>query len=139
MPMPSQRSWMACMDRFGSSKTAPLSRFNSNIDHFSPSPETPDPFHFISSNPGDINAMKSAEKNPQLVMLSDWDHLTAAEYQKVQEDTRLNFMFVPQFHSVPSSRLILIIPVVLTVFSSTAAGPSIVRVPRTYRALSYHI
>lgn len=34
--------------------------------------------------------MQKAEKKPHLVMLSDWDHLTAAEYQKVQEDTRVN-------------------------------------------------
>ncbi|KAJ5099639.1 Multicopper oxidase type 2 [Penicillium argentinense] len=56
----------------------------------SPAPQTPDPFHFISNNPTDIAAMKKAEQDPQLIMLSDWDHLTAAEYQKVQEDTGVN-------------------------------------------------
>lgn len=34
--------------------------------------------------------MQKAEKKPHLVTLSDWDHLTSAEYQKVQEDTRVN-------------------------------------------------
>lgn len=33
--------------------------------------------------------MQNAEKNPQLVMLSDWDHLTSNEYHKVMEDSRL--------------------------------------------------
>ncbi|KAJ5191558.1 Multicopper oxidase type 2 [Penicillium cinerascens] len=55
-----------------------------------PGPETLDPFHLISTNPTDIAAMQKAEKNPHLVMLSDWDHLTAAEYQKVQEDSGIN-------------------------------------------------
>lgn len=36
--------------------------------------------------------MKQAEKNPQLIMLSDWDHLTATEYQKAQEDTGINIL-----------------------------------------------
>ena len=36
--------------------------------------------------------MKQAEQNPQLIMLSDWDHLSAAEYQKAQEDTRLDIL-----------------------------------------------
>lgn len=58
----------------------------------SPAPETPTPFHFISDDPADIAAMKKAEKNPQLVMLSDWDHLTAREYQKVQEASRVNIL-----------------------------------------------
>lgn len=65
---------------------------DSEINCCSPSPQTPNPFHFISSDPAEINKMKQAEKNPQLVMLSDWDHLTAAEYQKVQEDTGVNIV-----------------------------------------------
>ncbi|KAJ5759775.1 Multicopper oxidase type 2 [Penicillium odoratum] len=54
-----------------------------------PAPETPNPFHLISSDPADIEAMHRAEKNPQLIMLSDWDHLTFEQYQKVQEDSHM--------------------------------------------------
>lgn len=36
--------------------------------------------------------MQKAEKNPRLVIVSDWDHLTADEYQKAQEDSRLNIV-----------------------------------------------
>jgi hypothetical protein len=36
--------------------------------------------------------MQKAEKNPHLIMLSDWDHLTAAEYQQVQEDSGLEIL-----------------------------------------------
>lgn len=36
--------------------------------------------------------MEQAEKDPQLVILSDWDHLTSEQYQKVQEDSRLNVL-----------------------------------------------
>ncbi|KAJ5795216.1 Multicopper oxidase type 2 [Penicillium paradoxum] len=55
-----------------------------------PGPEVPQPFHLISDNTQDIAAMKNAEKNPQLVILSDWDHLTSDEYQKVMEESRLD-------------------------------------------------
>ncbi|KAJ6155450.1 Multicopper oxidase type 2 [Penicillium chermesinum] len=55
-----------------------------------PAPETPLPFSLISNDAADIAAMEQAEKNPQLVMLSDWDHLTSEQYQKAQEDSRLN-------------------------------------------------
>ena len=60
----------------------------------SPGPEVQQPFHLISSDPADIAGMQKAEKNPHLVMLSDWDHLTAAQYQKVQEDSRVNILWV---------------------------------------------
>lgn len=63
-----------------------------DANRFSPGPETLDPFHLISTNPTDIVAMQKAEKNPHLVMLSDWDHLTAAEYQKVQVDSGINIL-----------------------------------------------
>ncbi|KAJ5573783.1 Multicopper oxidase type 2 [Penicillium hispanicum] len=55
-----------------------------------PTPETPQPFSLISDATADIEAMQKAEKNPHLVILSDWDHLTADEYQKAQEDSHLN-------------------------------------------------
>ncbi|KAJ5575634.1 Multicopper oxidase type 2 [Penicillium sp. DV-2018c] len=54
-----------------------------------PAPEVPQPFHLISDNAQDIEAMRIAEKNPQLVILSDWDHLTSAEYQSVMEESLL--------------------------------------------------
>ncbi|KAJ5913138.1 Multicopper oxidase type 2 [Penicillium tannophilum] len=54
-----------------------------------PAPETPQPFHLISSNPADIEAMQRAEKDPQLIMLSDWDHLTFDQYQKLQVDSHM--------------------------------------------------
>ncbi|CAI7652147.1 unnamed protein product [Penicillium glandicola] len=55
-----------------------------------PGPDVPQPFHLISNNTQDIEAMQKAEKNPQLVILSDWDHLTSSEYQKAMEDSRLS-------------------------------------------------
>ncbi|KAJ5461492.1 Multicopper oxidasetype 2 [Penicillium daleae] len=57
-----------------------------------PASDVLDPFNFISNKSDDIEAMRKAEKNPQLVMLSDWDHLTAAEYQQVQQDTRVDIV-----------------------------------------------
>ncbi|KAJ5949009.1 Multicopper oxidase type 2 [Penicillium verhagenii] len=54
-----------------------------------PAPETPQPFHLISSNQADIEAMQKAEKNPQLIMLSDWDHLTSEQYGKLEKDSHM--------------------------------------------------
>ncbi|KAJ5665238.1 Multicopper oxidase type 2, partial [Penicillium maclennaniae] len=55
-----------------------------------PAPETLDPLLQISTDPTDIATMKKAEKNLHLFILSDWDHLTAAEYQQAQRDSGLN-------------------------------------------------
>ena len=44
----------------------------------------------ISSDPADINAMQQAEKNPALLLVSDWDHLTSWEYMDLQEKTHLS-------------------------------------------------
>ncbi|KAJ5108642.1 Multicopper oxidase type 2 [Penicillium angulare] len=52
-----------------------------------PAPETPQPFHLISNNTADIAAMQKAELDPKLIILSDWDHLTFEEYQKIQEES----------------------------------------------------
>lgn len=60
----------------------------------SPAPETPQPFHLISNNTADIEAMKQAEQDPQLIMLSDWDHLTFEEYQQIQVASNLNVLSV---------------------------------------------
>jgi hypothetical protein len=60
-----------------------------NANTYSPGPDVPQPFHLISDNAQDIEAMRNAEKNPHLVILSDWDHLTSSEYQKAMEDSRL--------------------------------------------------
>lgn len=84
---------MACMAQSGLSKDVThLENLWSETNNFSPAPETPQPFHLISNEAADIEAMQRAEKNPQLIMLSDWDHLTAEEYQKVQKDTRVNIL-----------------------------------------------
>lgn len=52
-----------------------------------PSPDRENPFSRISSNPEDLKAMKEAEQNPILVVLSDWDHLTGIDYMQAIEDT----------------------------------------------------
>lgn len=85
---------MVSLVLFGSSElTLPFRTFLAKTNgNDSPAPEIPTPFHLISDDPADIAAMKKAEKNPQLVMLSDWDHLTAQEYQRVQVESRLNVL-----------------------------------------------
>ncbi|KAJ6034386.1 hypothetical protein N7499_001592 [Penicillium canescens] len=54
-----------------------------------PGPDVQQPFRLISSNENDIEAIKEAEKNPQLVTVSDWGHLISGQYRKAMEDNRL--------------------------------------------------
>jgi hypothetical protein len=48
----------------------------------------------ISNDPADIQAMKQAERNGKLVMLSDWDHLTGKEYMKALEESGYDILCV---------------------------------------------
>jgi hypothetical protein len=41
----------------------------------------------ISDDPDDVEAMKIAEKNANLVVLSDWDHLTSDAYMQAIMET----------------------------------------------------
>ncbi|KAI2785676.1 Laccase abr2 [Penicillium oxalicum] len=45
------------------------------------------PFSMISSDPAEIEAMKTAASNPQLVVLSDWDHLTSDAYMQAMRES----------------------------------------------------
>lgn len=58
----------------------------------SPKPGSPQPFELISKNEDDLRAMRRAEANPRLVVLSDWDHLTSEEYQGLQEYSGLDIL-----------------------------------------------
>lgn len=48
----------------------------------------------ISTDPGDLEAMKEAERNPISVVLSDWDHLTGSEYMQAMDDTGYDILYV---------------------------------------------
>lgn len=52
-----------------------------------PADQSDSPFSMISDDPGDIEAMRLAEKNANLVILSDWDHLTSDEYMRAMMET----------------------------------------------------
>ncbi|KAJ5090129.1 CAZyme family AA1 [Penicillium argentinense] len=52
-----------------------------------PSSDRDSPFSMISNDEADIEAMKEAEKNANLVMLSDWDHLTSDAYMHALMET----------------------------------------------------
>jgi hypothetical protein len=41
----------------------------------------------ISNDPEDIQAMESARDHPQLVVLSDWDHLTSDAYMQAEKES----------------------------------------------------
>lgn len=41
----------------------------------------------ISDDPEDIEAMRLAERNANLVVLSDWDHLTSDSYMRAMMET----------------------------------------------------
>ncbi|KAL4892277.1 multicopper oxidase-domain-containing protein [Aspergillus ambiguus] len=52
-----------------------------------PSEKTSHPFGLISDNSDEIQSMKYAERHGELVVLSDWDHLTSEEYMDALKDT----------------------------------------------------
>lgn len=41
----------------------------------------------ISDDPADIEAMTKAAHDAQLVMMSDWDHLSSNEYMDAMKET----------------------------------------------------
>ncbi|KAF2161746.1 multicopper oxidase [Zasmidium cellare ATCC 36951] len=45
------------------------------------------PFSKISSDPGVLASLARAEENPQLVTISDWSHVTSAEYLQIENAT----------------------------------------------------
>jgi hypothetical protein len=46
----------------------------------------------ISEDADDLAAMKSAEHDPRLVVLSDWEHLTSEEYFNLQIESGLDVL-----------------------------------------------
>jgi hypothetical protein len=63
-----------------------------HTNNYSPGPDVQQPFRLILSNEHDIEAIKEAEKNPQLVKVFDWGHLTSGQSQKAMEDSRLGVL-----------------------------------------------
>ncbi|KAJ5777581.1 hypothetical protein N7520_000827 [Penicillium odoratum] len=52
-----------------------------------PSPDRDSPFSLISNDPADIEAMERARNDPQIVTLSDWDHLTSDAYMQAERES----------------------------------------------------
>jgi hypothetical protein len=52
-----------------------------------PPADNDSPFAMISDDPDDVEAMKLAEQNANLVVLSDWDHLTSDAYMQAVMET----------------------------------------------------
>ncbi|OJJ48518.1 hypothetical protein ASPZODRAFT_150730 [Penicilliopsis zonata CBS 506.65] len=59
-----------------------------------PAPGTPAPWDLISQDKTDIKNLEKAELNTNLVVLSDWDHLTSEEYQNLQVESGLDLFCV---------------------------------------------
>ncbi|KAL1970786.1 hypothetical protein VTN77DRAFT_2620 [Rasamsonia byssochlamydoides] len=59
-----------------------------------PKRHTPTPFHLISNDPEDLEAMHRTERDPRLVVLSDWEHLTSEEYFNLQKISGLDIFCV---------------------------------------------
>lgn len=66
-------------------------------DMISPAPEIPQPFHLISDDENDIEAMRKAEQDPKLVILSDWSHYTSEEYQTIMEESGVDLLYEPRY------------------------------------------
>lgn len=96
IPMTSPELWMACTARFASGKSAPSSiessRYSPSKVHifnavYRPSCDCDSPFWMISDDPDDIEDMKRAEANSEVVIASDWDHLTSDAYMDALKES----------------------------------------------------
>lgn len=86
--------WTDYTDRFISGEISTQGKTRHILTRDRPSPNRDSPFSMISNDPADIEAMKRAERNGKLVMLSDWDHLTGEEYMKAMEETGYDILCV---------------------------------------------
>ncbi|MCJ1390149.1 hypothetical protein MMC18_003007 [Xylographa bjoerkii] len=59
-----------------------------------PSPSEPSPFGLIMNNSNSIAAMERAEADPRVVMISDWDKYTSAEYTSAEQASNLDLFCV---------------------------------------------
>lgn len=94
MLMTRLKLWTDFMDRFISGEISTQGKTRLILTTDRPRPNRDSPFSMISDDPADIRAMKQAERNGKLVMLSDWDHLTGQEYMKAMEETGYDILCV---------------------------------------------
>ena len=59
-----------------------------------PSTTEPSPFGMIDDSSEEIAAMKRAEANPKVVLISDWDKYTSAEYTAAEQASNLDLLLV---------------------------------------------
>lgn len=50
---------------------------------------SPEPWDLISSDPEDIKAMHKASRDPKMIMISDWTHVTSDEYMQITKDSNV--------------------------------------------------
>lgn len=58
-----------------------------------PSPSEPSPFSMIANRTGSLAAMSRAEKNPKIVLISDWDKYTSAQYSAAEQASNLDLLY----------------------------------------------
>jgi hypothetical protein len=69
--------------------------------------------------------MEQAEANAELVILSDWDHLTSDAYMQAIRESAYDILYEPNFSC---GIIVLTVLVAQTVFWSTAEGRSIAKI-----------
>lgn len=53
----------------------------------SPSPKRETPFSMITNNTTELESIRTAEKYPELIMVSDWSQYTSFEYMDAMKQT----------------------------------------------------
>jgi hypothetical protein len=56
-----------------------MSCFRNSTKSCRPASGTPTPFNLISNTTQDLHRLAEAAANPQIVMVSDWNHFTSQE------------------------------------------------------------
>ena len=86
-PMINIEKWMGYTAQYLFGECASCSRKLKDLHVSRPAANRESPFSMISSDPAEIEAMKTAASNPQLVVLSDWDHLTSDAYMQAMRES----------------------------------------------------
>lgn len=70
-----------------------------------PKPEELTPWHLISNDTEDLNAIQRAIQNPKVIVVSDWSQFRSWEYFGAEEAANLNLLYVTRHCTIMMQNL----------------------------------
>ena len=96
MDMPGDRFKMACTGLYSSGSCFLVSKSLTRLTGVVPSPpqDMETPFTLITNSSTDAKIMQRLDRDPTVIMLSDWDHFTSEEYKAASLAANLDLLLV---------------------------------------------